>query len=299
MPWKTVKHLCRHPLTTTTTQEEEDKVGNPAGDNDNAAVEYAVDEFAEDNGVMHLPNDKVNADRTVPSTCAICLCPYQDGEKVTWSTESNCVHCFHSSCILPWLSKREEPQCPVCRQEFCSAAVVESESGSSSTAYRYHDNTSFLESFSQAFALSQFYRQEQQQNPPGSSPEMDARRANQLELRNLAMRQHFYHQRQRAAALREVMANHENRRQSNVATNDDDANSLNDANAGGDEEEATGARLGEGSSSAPEAGGSGTNDTTNDDPPVSSVEVGAGTDDERQESSNNSNSNTGRSDNTT
>jgi len=264
--------------TSNNNDDEEDKVGNPARDNDNGALEYAVDEFAEDNGVMHLPNDKVNANRTVPSTCAICLCPYQDGEKVTWSTESNCVHCFHSSCILPWLSKREEPQCPVCRQEFCSAAVVEAESGSSSGSYRYHDNTSFLESFSQAFALSQFYRQEQ--NAAVSSPEMDlvARRANQLELRNLAMRQHFYHQRQRAVALREEMENHQNRRQSNVATNDD-SNNLNDANASGDEEAATGARVEEGFSSALEAGGSGTNDTTDDEPPVSSLEVGAGTDD--------------------
>jgi len=283
--------------TSNNNDDEEDKVGNPARDNDNGALEYAVDEFAEDNGVMHLPNDKVNANRTVPSTCAICLCPYQDGEKVTWSTESNCVHCFHSSCILPWLSKREEPQCPVCRQEFCSAAVVEAESGSSSGSYRYHDNTSFLESFSQAFALSQFYRQEQ--NAAGSSPEMDlvARRANQLELRNLAMRQHFYHQRQRAVALREEMENHQNRRQSNVATNDD-SNNLNDANASGDEEAATGARVEEGFSSALEAGGSGTNDTTDDEPPVSSLEVVAGTDDDRQEPSNNNNRTTDHSDNT-
>mmetsp|Transcript_9295 Transcript_9295/g.13229 ORF Transcript_9295/g.13229 Transcript_9295/m.13229 type:complete len:352 (-) Transcript_9295:484-1539(-) len=60
-----------------------------------------------------------NGSRTVPAACAICLCPYEDGDSVTWSPREECQHAFHTDCIVPWLAKKESALCPCCRQEFC------------------------------------------------------------------------------------------------------------------------------------------------------------------------------------
>ena len=57
--------------------------------------------------------------RLVPAACAICLCPYEEGEHVTWSPRQECQHAFHSECLIPWLAKTEEPTCPLCRQDYC------------------------------------------------------------------------------------------------------------------------------------------------------------------------------------
>lgn len=58
--------------------------------------------------------------RTVPGLCTVCLTPYQVGDKVTYSTQTDCLHCYHSDCIIPWLLKKESPHCPICRQNFCT-----------------------------------------------------------------------------------------------------------------------------------------------------------------------------------
>ena len=62
--------------------------------------------------------------RTVSGGCAICLCPYEEGDVVTWSPKEACSHAFHKECIIPWLSKKYEPNCPCCRQEFCSLSLT-------------------------------------------------------------------------------------------------------------------------------------------------------------------------------
>ena len=68
---------------------------------------------------VRLPTDSPNGDRMVPSACAICLCPYEVGDEVTWSPEEQCQHAFHKDCIVSWLGRKREHLCPCCRQEYC------------------------------------------------------------------------------------------------------------------------------------------------------------------------------------
>jgi hypothetical protein len=72
-----------------------------------------------DLNALTLPSDAPHGSRMVPGGCAICLCPYEPDDQVTWSKEDTCQHVFHSECIIPWLAKTQEPRCPCCRQEYC------------------------------------------------------------------------------------------------------------------------------------------------------------------------------------
>ncbi|GAX16828.1 hypothetical protein FisN_5Hh200 [Fistulifera solaris] len=57
--------------------------------------------------------------RLAPGVCAICLCDYEVGTDVVWSSNASCEHIFHAECIEAWLMKqREGPLCPCCRRDF-------------------------------------------------------------------------------------------------------------------------------------------------------------------------------------
>jgi hypothetical protein len=57
--------------------------------------------------------------RTVPNCCAVCLCSYEEGETVVWSSNRACKHAFHEECVIEWLIKMQDgTPCPCCRQEF-------------------------------------------------------------------------------------------------------------------------------------------------------------------------------------
>jgi hypothetical protein len=123
-----------------------------------AAIDLENCDTMDDSGrIIQLPTIGVNTDRAVSGVCTICLCPYEDGDQISWSTEESCQHAFHTDCIIPWLAKKEEPRCPICRQEFCAAPNV---SHIDDTAFDIdlERENSFLHSFSQALAMSQFYR---------------------------------------------------------------------------------------------------------------------------------------------
>lgn len=76
--------------------------------------------------------------RLVPGTCSICLCEYEVGDSIVWSSNVNCQHAFHEDCILTWLTKKEEQSsssgsdeeqqneaiCPFCRQPFIAVQEI-------------------------------------------------------------------------------------------------------------------------------------------------------------------------------
>ena len=44
--------------------------------------------------------------------CSICFQEYKEDEKIA---TLKCKHTFHSACVKPWLEKRENNSCPLCR----------------------------------------------------------------------------------------------------------------------------------------------------------------------------------------
>ena len=61
-----------------------------------------------------------NGSRLVPNCCAVCLCPYEVGETLVWSSNTSCRHAFHRDCVVDYLCKVQEVDCPspCCRGTF-------------------------------------------------------------------------------------------------------------------------------------------------------------------------------------
>eukprot|EP00591_Stephanopyxis_turris_P009597 CAMPEP_0195525776 /NCGR_PEP_ID=MMETSP0794_2-20130614/26391_1 /TAXON_ID=515487 /ORGANISM="Stephanopyxis turris, Strain CCMP 815" /LENGTH=276 /DNA_ID=CAMNT_0040656307 /DNA_START=214 /DNA_END=1044 /DNA_ORIENTATION=- len=55
-------------------------------------------------------NSKSSSEHFGATSCSICLEDYVEGEKIKCLP---CKHCFHSECIVPWLTKRQST-CPLC-----------------------------------------------------------------------------------------------------------------------------------------------------------------------------------------
>lgn len=101
-------------------------VGNPGDYADARQFEMILQQFAEDNNsrrgappaatsfIGNLPSLVISARHEADGgvICPVCkdLMPVE-----TRATQLPCMHLYHSSCILPWLSSRNT--CPVCRYE--------------------------------------------------------------------------------------------------------------------------------------------------------------------------------------
>jgi hypothetical protein len=111
------------------------------------ALPYDVEEV-ENAGSLRLPIDRTNGGRSIPAVCTICLCPYENGEHVSWSPDTACQHAFHKDCIIAWLAKKDEPKCPICRQDFCLLSEIPEMDQETANPF------SFSQSLTRALALS-------------------------------------------------------------------------------------------------------------------------------------------------
>lgn len=110
------------------TQEEQIPMEGPAGESNGKATDgepidntYDSDDFilVPKPGVPHSDKPSPGKLRKVPNECSICLCEYNVGSDIVWSSNPKCEHVFHTSCIEQWLLKqREGPLCPCCRRDF-------------------------------------------------------------------------------------------------------------------------------------------------------------------------------------
>ena len=67
--------------------------------------------------------------RQVPASCIICLKHFRVHDEVTRSPNHNnsqsvCPHAFHQQCIVEWLVKLPDCNCPICRHPFCQLASL-------------------------------------------------------------------------------------------------------------------------------------------------------------------------------
>ena len=76
---------------------------------------------SEHNIMLNLPvHDKI---RSVSGLCAICLEDYKVNDTIAWSSNSECIHCFHEQCFTEASVKLMKEStvswpCPICRQTF-------------------------------------------------------------------------------------------------------------------------------------------------------------------------------------
>lgn len=130
-----VQNLVEHLKGTTMTVSLKDlidielgtklynnKHGIAGGPTDPATADHDVDlekDVETDLVYLQLDAGAINGARKVPAACAICLCPYEEGDSVTHSSQIACQHAFHTECITTWLTKKQDQMCPCCRQLFC------------------------------------------------------------------------------------------------------------------------------------------------------------------------------------
>jgi len=130
LPWRTAgsQGVNRTDLRADTEGREISRVfiGNPGDYVDARQFEMLLEQFAEDSNttrgappaatssVENLPSVVISTSNEINGgvTCPVCK---DDMPIQTIAKQLPCMHLYHSSCILPWLSSRNT--CPVCRYE--------------------------------------------------------------------------------------------------------------------------------------------------------------------------------------
>lgn len=87
---------------------------NAYGDEDSLLIEIPTPGLH-----LSLDPNETPPTRLISGICTICLCTFDVGADIVWSSNTQCEHAFHEECIEKWLMKqREGPLCPCCRRDF-------------------------------------------------------------------------------------------------------------------------------------------------------------------------------------
>ncbi|GFH47491.1 hypothetical protein CTEN210_03966 [Chaetoceros tenuissimus] len=55
---------------------------------------------------------------SIQNMCAICCENYEEGDDIAYSRNQECHHFYHVECILEWLMRDNNDDCPLCRSAF-------------------------------------------------------------------------------------------------------------------------------------------------------------------------------------
>ena len=122
----------------TACHEDPATMVDPVNTNSQEPAAAAIIDIDLENGIMGTDYDvtrsrmiKLSGWQTAaPNGCAICLCEYQPGDVLVWSSNrSSCRHVYHQDCLLEYFltkgggddghsSLLTIPPCPMCRQAF-------------------------------------------------------------------------------------------------------------------------------------------------------------------------------------
>lgn len=104
------------PPKTTTTSAAAQHYENTYGEEESLLVEIPAPGLRLRMGATKTEKPPT---RCVSGMCTICLCPFEVGNSIVWSSNELCDHVYHEACIEKWLMKqREGPLCPCCRRDF-------------------------------------------------------------------------------------------------------------------------------------------------------------------------------------
>jgi hypothetical protein len=113
----------------SSSDEEEDKRSDNGHCNDDGSqkksdctdteksTQIVTFDIEEGSKEIYLPTPD-GGQRKITNGCAICLCEYDIDDTVVWSCNKECPHAFHDECILEWLVKNQNGDCPCCRGQF-------------------------------------------------------------------------------------------------------------------------------------------------------------------------------------
>ena len=116
-PLKTIKQFVEVALTSDIVNKEHDQdiLGKMEEGNIN---QQNADDDDDHSATLHIPGK-----HRTSAECRICLSNIVVGETIICSPNPDCIHIYHDTCILSWLSEsKAKSDCPCCRLPFIPEA---------------------------------------------------------------------------------------------------------------------------------------------------------------------------------